>query len=399
MPDIQFKESMVLDKQPDTFPIVRYIEARGNQREIGRKLAQLARDRYGIKLARNPSPDFGIAHYAYLKKNYPGLLERARGVMDVYGLKEDDPAIDATVLNYGMMDYGCSMAYFPGKLTENGHVMSVRNMDNGLGSLSEWMGRPRQPGEKDVYQEVYVFKTVPKGGYASLFLSVIDLMGGPADGINEHGLSMYVLTERGAPMNLVKPSGNREVGLSCLQILGLVLETCRNCAEAKVALMTNKVYYVNKGAHYLVGDAQGNSFIFEIDQLDGQAYIEDGNGKTQILTNNTIWKMPPLDKLPATFEDVYDPLNRYRILYQEFNQPGKTKYSETDMSASIEKVFPKKPTGALGGPALELRPLWSVVYDMTSLTMKARFWLKDTAPDSSGNPGLVMSKWYDFSLR
>jgi hypothetical protein len=67
MTGLQWSETIVLDKQPDTFPLVRSIRVAGTQREIGRKMAQIAKDRYGVTLAKNESSDYGRARYAYLE--------------------------------------------------------------------------------------------------------------------------------------------------------------------------------------------------------------------------------------------------------------------------------------------------------------------------------------------
>jgi hypothetical protein len=392
-----FSETIVLDKQTDTFPIVRQIQVQGTQREIGRKMAEIAKTRYGVALPTNVSPDYGKARYAYLQKNYPALLERSRGVLDAYGLKDDDPSVDPTALMYSLGKIGCSMIYFPGSTTENGHPMAIRNMDFATGSVSQLMGMPRQPGEVDIFGEIYVVTSRPDEGYSCLYLSSMDLLDGVLDGVNEHGLTVYALVDHGVPQNRVKPAGNMVIGLNPGQAMRLVLETCRNCEEAKQVLLTNKVFDVIKGMHYLVGDAQGNSFIFEVNKTDEQAYIQDGKGRPQIMTNSTIWDMPPPDQIPQTFADPYDSLNRYRILTQAINsQTGK--YSESFMISATESVFPRKSSAALGGPAMNLRPLWQVIYDMSELSMKVRFWLKDTGADSSGNPVLEMSKWFEFRL-
>lgn len=394
---IKFNETIVLDKQSDTFPLVRQIQIQGTQREIGRKLAEIAQNRYSVKLAKNPSADYGEARYAYLQKNYPALLERARGVLDAYGLKADDPSVDPTTLAYSVGGFGCSMIYFPGTFTESGHPEAIRNMDFATGSISQLLGMPRKPGDTDIFGEIYVIELHPDNGYASLYLSALDLLNGVIDGINEYGLTVYGLVDQGVPQNTIRPAGGRDIGLNQFQIMRLVLETCRNCNEAKTVFLSNRIFNIIKGMHYLVGDAQGNSFIFEINQQDGQAYVEDGIGKPQILTNNTIWNMPPVDQFPLAFTDPYNSLNRYRIITQALNsQTGK--YSESFMIATSESVFPKKPSGDLNGPAITLRPLWNVLYDMTDLTMKVRFWLKDSGTDSDGNPVFAFSKWYDFKL-
>ena len=63
-PPLIFNETIVLDKQADTFPMVREIQIQGSQREIGRKMAEIAKTRYEVTLAKNLSPDYGKARYA-----------------------------------------------------------------------------------------------------------------------------------------------------------------------------------------------------------------------------------------------------------------------------------------------------------------------------------------------
>ncbi|UCG54348.1 MAG: linear amide C-N hydrolase [Dehalococcoidia bacterium] len=394
---IIFSETTVLDKQTDTFSTVRQIQIQGTQRQIGYKMAEIAQDRYGVTLATNASPDYGKARYAYLEKNYPALLERSRGVLDAYGLKDNDPSVDPTALMYSLGDIGCSMIYFPGSTTENGHAMAIRNMDFTCGSISQLMGMPRQPGEPDIFGEIYVVISQPDEGYSCLYLSSIDMLNGALDGINEHGLTIYALVDHGVPQNRMKAAGNMVIGLNPFQTVRLVLETCRNCEEAKQVLLTNKIFDVIKGMHYLVGDAQGNSFIFEVNKMDEQAHIQDGEGRPQVMTNSTIWDMPPPDQFPQTFTDPYDSFNRYQILTQAINSQV-VKYSESFMVSAVESVFPRKSSADLGGPAMTLRPLWQVIYDMSEPSMKVRFWLKDAGTDDSGNAVLAMSEWYEFGL-
>ncbi len=60
------------------------------------------------------------------------------------------------------------------------------------------------------------------------------------------------------------------------------------------------------------------------------------------------------------------------------------KYTFSFMVKANEKVFPRKATHSLGGPAMTLRPVWQVVYDQTRVAMKIRFWLKDGNTDAEG---------------
>jgi len=395
--ELKFSEKILLDKQPDTFSLVRHIKLCGTQRQIGRKLAEIAKERYGVTLGENPSDIYGISRYAYLEKNYPDLLERARGALEAFGKKPDDPGFDPTSLMYSLGDFGCSMLYFPGTHMDSGHCVTIRNMDFTAGTISQLLGKPRQKGEPDVLGEIYVVESYPDSGYATLYMGAIDLLSGVWDGINEHGLTIYGLVDLGRPRALTKPSGNRVIGLHPSQVMRMVLETCRNCEEAKKALLTNKVYDYVMGIHYFIGDAKGNSFIFEIDQNSGEGHIQDGKGDPQVMTNSPVWALPPFSEFSKTYDNPYDSMNRYHLLTTAL-KGHKGTFNESFMIKAAESVFPRGPLGDPNGPSMTYRPLWQVIYDMTDLKMKVRFWLKDGKAGENESIPLIMSDWYNFSL-
>jgi len=395
--ELRFSEKVLLDRKPDTFSLVRHMTLSGTQQQIGQKLAEIAKTRYGVALGENPSDIYGVSRYAYLEKNYPQLLERARGVLAAYGKKVDDPGVDPTSLMYSLGDFGCSMLYFPGDHMDSGHCMTVRNMDFTAGTISQLLGKPRKENEPDVFGEIYVVESYPDSGYATLYLGAVDLLSGVWDGMNEHGLTIYGLVDQGRPRALTKPSGNRVIGLHPTQLMRMVLETCRNCDEAKKALLTNKAYDYVAGIHYLVGDSAGNSFIFEIDQNSGEGYITEGNKAPQVMTNSPVWALPPFSEFPETYENPYNSMNRYHILTRAL-EAHKGVFNDDFMIKAAENVFPRGPLGDPNGPSMMYRPLWQVVYDMTDLKMKVRFWLKDGVPGEDGGIPLVMSDWYHFGL-
>jgi hypothetical protein len=395
--ELQFSEKIILDRTPDTFSLVRHMKISGSQKDIGKKLGEIAKERYGVTLAQNPSEIYGISRYAYLEKNYPQLLERARGVLEAFGKKADDPSVDPTTLNYSIGNFGCSMLYFPGVHMDSGHCTAIRNMDFTAGTISQLLRKPRQKGEPDLFGEIYVVECRPDEGYATLYLGGLDLLNGAWDGINEHGLTIYGLVDQGRPPVMIRPSGNRIIGLNPAQTMRMVLETCRNSEEAKKALLNNKVYDFLAGIHYLIGDAGGNSFIFEIDPKTGEGHIQEGKGMPQVMTNSPVWTLPPLSEFPKTYKHPYDSMNRYQILSHALTD-HKGVFNESFLIHSAESVFPRGPLGDPNGPHMTFRPLWQVIYDMTDLSMKVRFWLKDgKAPENEPIP-LVMSDWYDFSL-
>ena len=395
--ELTFSEKILLDKTPDTFSLVRHMKISGPQYQIGKKLAQIAKERYGVSLAENPTEIYGVSRYAYLEKNYPQLLERARGVLEAFSRKPDDSSVDPTSLMYSTGDFGCSMLYFPGSRMDTSHCIAIRNMDFTAGSMSQILGKPRKTGEPDIFGEIFVVESYPDTGYATLFMGAIDLLSGAWDGMNEHGLTIYGLVDQGRPGAMINPSGNRVIGLHPMQTMRMVLETCRNCEEAKKALLTNKVYDFIMGIHYLIADAQGNSFIFEIDQNSEEGHIQEGKKAPHVMTNSPVWALPPLSEFPKTYDNPYDSMNRYQLLTKALAAHEGT-FNEAFIIEAAESVFPRMPLGDPDAPSMTYRPLWQVIYDLTDLTMKVRFWLKDGEPKENEAIPLIMSDWYDFNF-
>lgn len=398
-PGLRFSETVVLPRGEGEFVTVRHIVMRGSNRAIGKKLAGIAKERYRVRPAKNPDPVYGRARLEYMERNYPILFERMKGVAEAFGIDPSDGTLDVSSLPYNFgPPPACSMICFPGSTTDTGHGLIVRSMDYSNGTLSEMLGRKPYPGEKDIFSEPYVMEVYPDRGYPSLYMSCADFLSGAWDGINSEGLCVFGLVDQGRPRNRVVTSGTRVIGLHPPQIMRLLLDTCANAEEAKIAMLQNRIYDVAQGIHYLVADRHGNSFIFEVSHLDQQAYITDGGGKPQVMTNSPVWALPPPDEYPKAFDDPYDSLYRYQVL-QNLLKEHEGKYTFSFMVEANEKVFPRTATASLGGgPAMTLRPVWQVVYDQTDLAMKIRFWLRDSGTDGHGHAELVMSEWFDFGL-
>jgi len=397
-PQFQFSEEVILPRGEGEFATVRHIVMGGSNQAIGRKLAEIAKERYNVRLAKNPDPIYGKARLEYIERNYPILLERMKGVAAVYGLDVTDPVYDQSSLPYNLgPPASCSMICFPGSTTDTGHGLIVRSMDYADGTLSEILGKERQPGEGDMFAEPYVMEVYPEEGYASLYMSCLDMLSGAWDGINSQGLCVFGLVDLGRPRNDVMTSGSRLIGLHPPQVMRLLLDTCANVEEAKITMLGNRIYDVVQGIHYLVADRHGNSFIFEVSHEDQRAYITENGGKVQVMTNSPVWALPPPEKFPKKFDGEYDSLYRYQTL-QQLLKEYKGKYTFEFMVKANEQVFPRKAAQRLGGPAMTLRPLWQVVYDQTDVAMRIRFWLKDGNTDAEGHAELIMSNWSDFSL-
>src|SRR5262245_15531567 len=88
---------------------VRHLVLRGANVEIGRALADIARDRYGTRLERSRDPLGRRAQRLYLSRNAPILLDRMRGVAEAFGRPFEDDAWDFTALGFTDLRAGCSV--------------------------------------------------------------------------------------------------------------------------------------------------------------------------------------------------------------------------------------------------------------------------------------------------
>src|SRR5262245_523025 len=73
---------------------VRHLVLRGTNEQIGRALAEIAKERYGARLQASRDPLQARAQRTFLERNDPILLERMRGVAAAFGRSIDDDAWD-----------------------------------------------------------------------------------------------------------------------------------------------------------------------------------------------------------------------------------------------------------------------------------------------------------------
>src|SRR5262245_23705283 len=96
---------------------VRHLVLRGSNVEIGRALAELARERYGVRLERARDPLQVRAERRFLERNAPILLDRMRGVAEAFGRDFEDLAWDYSQLGFTDLRAGCSIAHLPREAT------------------------------------------------------------------------------------------------------------------------------------------------------------------------------------------------------------------------------------------------------------------------------------------
>ena len=242
------------------FMEVRHVVLNGTNEEIGQALATIARDRY--KFGAIPSADRTRtrAQRKYIEKNYPILFDRMRGVATVFGKKVDDDGFNFSGLWYPMgLGAGCSVVYYPPKVTATGTGVVSRNYDFTTGTL---MGTRPPKGELAATARPYLVEMHPDRGYASLAIYSYDLLSGVLDGINSEGLTVALLADdETVEKYSMEPAGFDAAGLGEVQTLRMLLDTCATAEEAKEALLMTKQQYSFIPVHYLVADRHGKGFV------------------------------------------------------------------------------------------------------------------------------------------
>lgn len=107
----------------------------------------------------------------------------------------------------------------------------------------------------------------------------------PSDGINEHGLSIAVLSDCGAIYPL-----NHEITVLDYSIPRIVLDQASNVEEAIELIQNYNLFYLVTPFHYMVADAEGNSAVIEF--VNGKMQTIRKQGNYQVLTNFTLFQNP-----------------------------------------------------------------------------------------------------------
>lgn len=349
-----FSETTVAGSSSDLM-IVRHIVIRGDNVSIGKKLAEIARDEQRVVLARAPDPAIWGSQLKWLEANYPERYQRALGVRDAYGLPADTQ-MDVTSLAIDIsVRPSCSVVFYPGSYVTTGHAMFSRNYDFPKASYAELTRRGK--GGRSMTGDPYVIEMHPTKGYASLYTCAYDLEGGAIDGVNSKGVCVALLAD---DMSKTRTRGKVGFGLSEVDLPRFVLDRCATAKEARERLKDVPYFATFTPCHYIVGDASGDSFIFEVGG-DGKHYIIDGGGKPQIVTNHSIAQYGTTN-LPSgnSFE-------RYRMLQGEIDaKQGKFTPAEVKQNNFCVAVPASVQVAAT---------LWHAVYDLKDRSVIISFCL------------------------
>ena len=389
---VQARETTVAGS-PAEFMEVKHVVLRGTNREIGRSIAEIARDRFDVQLTHIPDPIVLSASREYLQLHCPIQYQRMLGVADAYGMSVDDPRFDLNRLAYLFALPGCSTVFIPSAKSQNGHSLLSRNLDFPLGTSSQMVGMPPGTDELPMVSRPYVFEVYPDVGYASVYLCAYELLG-TVDGINSEGLTVAILADdESMAIYAVPPTMRLGVGLHELQMLRFLLDTCATAEEAKRALLLTKQLSHVFPSHYMIADRFGNSFVWEFSYPDHREYVTDGNCDIQIVTNHLLYPGPR--PTPDPSNDPGWTFNRYKLLSEAITSGNggigpeglKNAHSCVNLSVAFGRKMrgegeqlPEAPNSEVTDGASDLgRTLWHSLYDLDERRLEVKFYLGDSA--------------------
>lgn len=376
--DLGYKGTVIAGG-PDKFAEVRHVVLKGSNFEIGKKIGEIAK-RDGVRIPPSEDKILNRAKREYMADNYPILYERMRGVAESFGLNISDDSYDFTGLFQPQMaPPGCSVTFYPGEHTEDGHNILSRNYDFITGDIT---GRRPQEGRLAMMARPYLFEIHPDRGYSSLSLCAYEYLGGVLDGINSEGLVVAILSEQESGNKVGWEPGN-EVGMHELMGMRYLLDNCKDVEEAKEALLSLKHYYSFIPCHYIIGDRSGKSFIFEFSPTRNRSIIIDGDGP-QCVTNHLVFHHQKVDEFPET--DLSWSMRRYKMLYESIR--AKEKFTVGEIAGINESVA--VPPNAPPDPAITPgRTLWYAQYDLENLELAVKFYLGEE-PDPEDEKKVIL---------
>lgn len=363
----------ILAGGPEKFMTVRNLTLAGSQAEIGRALAEEARERYGWRPVP-AHPDVSRARRTWFERHWPQHYARMAGAAAAAGVELDDDRVHLDALA-GLPDgSGCSATWSAPSATAEGHGLLGRNYDfftvgmNNLFALLEGS----DPGvyEPPMASRPYVVTTRPDGDIATTVITMNEL-DGCTEGINEHGLAVVMLLadaeSAGAPVE-----AGPQVGVSSLQLPLYVLDTCRNVDEAKQALLGAKQYDLGIPLHYLFADRSGHAFVWERG-AGGVEHIVEADGESLCVTNHFLHL--PVDPAKAAHDDPMTTM----LTYQRHRELTDRAKAGPTSAAGVRETLDDVRFDARRAGALPVRTLWRTVFDLDEATMSAHFYLGDDA--------------------
>jgi hypothetical protein len=386
-------DSVIAGEKGD-FMEVRHLVLKGSNEAIGKALAEIARDRHGVKLISSKDALRTRAQRRYMERNAPLLFDRMRGVAAAYGKSIDDDRWNFAWLDYGHLAGACSVIYLPPDVTVDGSGLVSRDYDFTTGAVG---GKRLRPGERASTARPYIVEMYPERCYASLAVYSYDLLSGVLDGVNSEGLTVALLADDELTRKFrMEPAGWDAVGLGVVQVPRLLLDTCATVDEAKEALLANKQYYEVQQVHYLVADRHGKSIVWEYSQAHNREYIVENPGKPLITTNFSLHSYLE-DGKPPSSKRTRNVCPRYCTLADKLgNQQVKV---TLDQIKAIHALVDMTETPRENSPWAPTRTLWHALYSPERRSMQISFYLRDEPAVGKSNVMLIVrSPYREFKL-
>jgi hypothetical protein len=357
---------------PGDFMAVRHLVVSGSQVEIGRALAEEARDRYGWRPAP-ADPTIARARRDWFERHWPQHHARTTGAAEVAGVAPDADEVHLDGLTGVPTGSACSATWCAPSTTTDGHTLVGRNYDFftvGQRQLVAMMSGDAPPEqEPPMASRPCVVTSVPDDGPATTVLTMNEL-DGCMEGVNEHGLAVALLVadaeHTGPPVE-----AGPQVGLNPVQLPRFVLDTCEDAEQAKRALLAAKQYDLGTPLHYLIADPAGRAFVWERGD-GGVEHVVEPDGGSLCVTNHPLHR--PADPGAPARDGVKTMLTHRRLeALSELTESGPM--SPARLRDALDEVR----FDARRAEALPLRTLWRTVFDLDERTMATRFYLGDAA--------------------
>ena len=372
---------------PDDALTVRHLRIDGTNREIGRALAEAARTVHGAAAEPRlvPDPVVQRARRLWFAERYPIHSERAEGIADAFGVDPRDDGLAVDWLGTYDVPAGCSVAFYPGEGTKDGHGLLSRNFDFPTATLTQLMGLPPRADERLLAADPWIVELYPTTGYASIVIGIMDVMGG-MDGVNEAGLSVALLADNETPDP--EPTGQPRVGLSEQQVVRYLLDTCANAREAKEALLLAKHYYFFTPCHFVVADRSGAAFVWEHSPRRNHEVIVESDPNRAgrlVCTNHLLHKWPD----PALLPDDSGPIGTAALTYRRW----RTLTASSSSAALVDRdeIRDQFATVRFAAPIQEARTFWHALYDVENGSAEVAFFLHDEGGQSVYSPPIRFS--------
>lgn len=394
--NVIIKNESLLQKNNNTYMDVRHIVLKGNNKNIGKALADIARENYQSKLMTFPKPEDKIQRDEYIKKNAPMLFERMKGVAQSFNLPTEND-YDTSYLPYDIFPSSCSAIFLPPNKTANNKAMVARSMDFYTVDIAQFSGLNSESKGNKLYARSFVLEIYPDSGYPSLVIGWGDLMSGIQDGVNSEGLSINGLADQNI-LNQSTFKFETTKGLGEEQLYRFVLENAKNIEEARQIIENNKkIYFPIDTLQYLISDRSGKSMIVEYSSPNLEPiFIVNNEDKPQILTNHSVAKYQDISTFPPTDPNAsYNTFNRFKVLNSYLENTKEKKHSTDDLFHILSLVQARTQDASEGSAFnLPARTLWPVVINLDDCSMQVKFYLND-----GSNKTLNFSPIYTFKLK